>query len=66
MTEANANPGAVDKEATNDLPPENKQTTLGLYVTAAEAYQMWKVDPERVKIIDVRTPEEYAFIGHPE
>lgn len=47
-------------------PPENKQTSLGLYVTAHEAYEIWKADPERVKIIDVRTPEEYAFVGHPD
>ena len=25
---------------------------------------MWKVDPERVKILDVRTPEEYMYVGH--
>jgi rhodanese-related sulfurtransferase len=43
-----------------------KKTTLGLYVTAAEAYEMWKTAPERVKVIDVRTPEEYAMVGHPE
>lgn len=46
--------------------PERKQTELGLYVTAKEAYEMWKADPENVTILDVRTPEEYAFIGHPE
>ena len=46
--------------------PKNKQTTLGLYVNAAQAYEMWKANPERVKIIDVRTPEEYAFVGHPD
>ena len=27
---------------------------------------MWKAAPDKVKIIDVRTPEEYAFVGHPE
>jgi len=27
---------------------------------------MWKAALERVKIIDVRTPEECAFIGHPD
>jgi rhodanese-related sulfurtransferase len=43
-----------------------KRTTLGLYVTAAQAYEMWKADPDKVKIIDVRTPEEFAFVGHPE
>ena len=46
--------------------PKGKQTTLGLYVTAAQAYQMWKDAPDKVKVIDVRTPEEFAFVGHPE
>jgi rhodanese-related sulfurtransferase len=46
--------------------PEKKQTSLGLYVTAQEAYAMWKVEPERIKILDVRTPEEYIFVGHPD
>ena len=44
--------------------PKGKQTTLGLYVTAAKAYEMWKAAPDKVKVIDVRTPEEYAFVGH--
>jgi rhodanese-related sulfurtransferase len=46
--------------------PERKQTSLGLYVTAQEAYRMWKTGAGRVNIIDVRTPEEYVFVGHPE
>ena len=46
--------------------PERKQTTLGLYMNAAQAYEQWKAAPEKVTIIDVRTPEEYAFVGHPE
>jgi len=50
----------------NQQLPKNKQTTLGLYVDAAQAYDMWKAAPEGVKIIDVRTPEEYGFIGHPD
>jgi len=50
--------------STENLPKE-KQTTLGLYVTAREAYEMWKADPETVKILDVRTTEEYLFVGHP-
>jgi hypothetical protein len=45
--------------------PEAKQTAAGLYVTAKEAYEKWRADPENVKIVDVRTPEEYIFIGHP-
>jgi rhodanese-related sulfurtransferase len=44
--------------------PEKKQTSLGLYVTAREAYEMWKAAPDAVHIIDVRTPEEYVFVGH--
>jgi rhodanese-related sulfurtransferase len=45
--------------------PKGKETVLGLYVTAKEAYEMWKEDPDKVKIIDCRTTEEYLFIGHP-
>ena len=41
-----------------------KQTTLGLYVTSREAYEKWKAAPDKVTVIDVRTPEEYLFIGH--
>jgi rhodanese-related sulfurtransferase len=46
--------------------PEAKLTSLGLYVTAAEAYEMWKADPDRVKVLDVRMVEEYVFLGHAE
>ena len=45
--------------------PEGKQTVLGLYVTAKEAYEKWQAEREKVKILDVRTPEEYLFVGHP-
>ena len=45
--------------------PKEKQTSLGLYLTAQEAYEKWKADPKQVKILDVRTPEEYVFVGHP-
>ena len=44
--------------------PAEKQTTLGLYVTAREAYSRWQAAPDKVKIIDVRTPEEYLWVGH--
>ena len=46
--------------------PEKKQTSVGLYVTAQEAYEMWKTKPGQVNILDVRTPEEYVFVGHAE
>lgn len=45
--------------------PKEKQTVLDLYLTAQEAYARWKAEPEKVKIIDVRTPEEQLFVGHP-
>jgi rhodanese-related sulfurtransferase len=43
---------------------ERKHTTLGKYVTSIEAYEMWKASPGKIKIIDCRIPEEYAFVGH--
>jgi len=46
--------------------PKEKQTVLGLYVTAKEAYAKWQAAPEQVKILDVRTPEEYLFVGQPD
>jgi len=45
--------------------PKGKQTTLGLYVTAKEAYEKWMAEPGKVMILDVRTPEEFLFVGHP-
>jgi len=46
--------------------PKEKQTALGLYVTAKEAYEKWKAAPDKVKIIDTRTPEEFLFVGSPD
>lgn len=46
--------------------PKEKQTVLGLYVTAKEAYEKWKAEPDKVKILDVRTPEEFLFVGSPD
>jgi rhodanese-related sulfurtransferase len=45
--------------------PREKQTALGLYLTAKEASAKWQADPENVIILDVRTPEEFLFVGHP-
>lgn len=44
--------------------PEKKKTALGLYVNSQQAYAMWKANPEKVNIIDTRTPQEYTYIGH--
>ena len=46
--------------------PQAKQTLLKLYVTSNEAYQQWQENPENVIILDVRTPEEFLFVGHPD
>jgi rhodanese-related sulfurtransferase len=46
--------------------PKGKQTVLGLYVTAKEAYEKWRAAPDKVKILDVRTPEEFLFVGSPD
>jgi len=51
--------------AASDELPDFRQTTLGLYATPAEAFAAWEADPESVTIIDVRTPEEFMFVGHP-
>lgn len=47
-------------------PPSDpkKHTSLGKYVTALEAYEMWKANPEKVTILDCRSVEEYAYVGH--
>jgi len=56
---------AQDASKSDRSVPKEKQTSLGLYLTAQEAYEKWKTDPQQVKIVDVRTPEEYVFVGHP-
>ena len=44
--------------------PKGKQTSLGLYLTASQAYDKWQAAPDKVKVLDVRTLEEYLFVGH--
>ena len=66
MAENTSKQGGGVRPPGNQQLPEGKQTTVGLYVTAREAYEMWQADQDHVKVIDVRTPEEYALIGHPE
>ena len=53
-----------EKKSVDFSLPKDKQTILGLYVTAQEAYAMWQKDPEGIKILDCRTPEEYVTGGH--
>jgi rhodanese-related sulfurtransferase len=56
---------APTPRTTREIPASN-QTSLGLYVTSQEAYEMWRADTDRVHILDVRTFEEYIFVGHVE
>lgn len=44
--------------------PKSKQNVLGHYLTAPQAYKMWQADGNHVQLLDVRTPEEYIFVGH--
>ena len=53
------------RKETSPAIPTEKQTVLGLYATAKEAYEKWEADPDHVKILDVRTPEEFLFVGFP-
>jgi len=46
-----------------DGSPEN--IAPGADVSAGTAYELWKADPDRVTILDVRTRAEYALVGHP-
>ena len=64
LTPASANGQVGGTPAFQDIPRE-KQTTLGLYVTAREAYEKWSAAPGAITILDVRTPEEVLFVGHP-
>jgi len=47
--------------------PENvkKQTIAGLYLTPKEAYTMKQKHGDKLLFIDVRTPSELIFVGHP-
>jgi rhodanese-related sulfurtransferase len=60
-----ASTASAPGQATAAQLPAEKQTVLGLYVTAKEAYARWEAAPDKVKIIDVRTPEEVMWVGHP-
>lgn len=60
---AGTDPQPAPQQSTQQLQPA-KQTIPGLYVTAREAYEQWRAAPDKVTILDVRTPEEFLFIGH--
>ena len=55
---------SAGEEATKPELPKGKQTSLELYVTAGEAYEKWLAAPDEIKVLDVRTLEEYIYVGH--
>jgi rhodanese-related sulfurtransferase len=57
--------GATTVMAQGKAPSDTKKhTSLNKYLTAKEAYDQWKASPDKIKIIDCRIVEEYAFVGH--
>ena len=46
-----------------DAPKKERQTPQGLYITAENAYK-WMKEDENVVLVDVRTPEEWQFVGY--
>ena len=56
--------GSARAQETKPKVPKSKQTPLELYVTASEAYARIAAKPDATLLIDVRTPEEYLFVGH--
>ncbi len=45
--------------------PEKKQTKLGLYMSARDAFEAKQSKGDQVVFVDVRTPEEVEFVGAP-
>jgi rhodanese-related sulfurtransferase len=43
--------------------PEAKQSSLGLYLSAPEAYKMKSEGSDKVMLVDIRTSGEFLFLG---
>ncbi len=54
-----AAPSAVAADVKQD-----RQTTLGKYVTAVEALAIWEANKDKVVIVDCRTAASYFYVGH--
>jgi len=54
----------VQKSANLSNRPTAQEVYKGNHLTAKEACELWKTSPKAVNILDVRTPEEYAYAGH--
>lgn len=46
-----------------DTPKKERQTPQALYITAENTYK-WMKEDENVILVDVRTPEEWQFVGY--
>ncbi len=57
---------AIETFRKNEELGGNEIAQIGEYITALAAFEKAKTSPEEFHIIDVRTPEEHVFIGHPE
>ncbi|MGB7452523.1 MAG: rhodanese-like domain-containing protein [Lysobacterales bacterium] len=55
---------STNEKAAEAEPSKSEQTLLERQVTAEEAYEKWRAAPDSVKVLDVRTLEEYLFVGH--
>lgn len=57
--------GFIAQAADTTALSKKKQTTLGLYLTSTEAYDLLKKDRENTLFVDVRTRAEINFLGMP-
>jgi thioredoxin 1 len=57
---------AIEAFRKNEEPAETEVADLCEYITALAAYEKSQEAPRKFQLLDIRTPEEYVFIGHPE
>lgn len=58
---------AIEPAGELDEPPTAEETRGAAgSLTALEAYAKWQAEDGRPIVLDVRTPEEFLFVGHPE
>ncbi|MFH1923667.1 MAG: rhodanese-like domain-containing protein [Planctomycetota bacterium] len=58
--------GAIEAFNKNEEPVKAELPDQCEYITALAAYEKAQNAPKEFHILDIRTPEEYVFIGHPE
>ncbi len=55
----------AEQPFSKDYISKKKLTLSGLYITAKAAYKKLNENPGNYRLIDVRTPGEYIYVGHP-